>query len=196
MDNSTEDDQSCQDDLEMKALSQSWTSCKTFFKQIQNRQATVMSEKVKELINNIKTELIEEATALTGAIPKRIGRERVKKEEMKDDEESEDDDKEDASKWLRTLARKLDNRTVPKLEKYQEESGLELAQYIARFEEYYQDNYKGQKYHWIGELEDRLTGQALIGLRTIRQVDDTYEMTKNKLLQWYEEKKVKSDPDS
>ena len=40
---------------------------------------------------------------------------------------------------LKILARKLDNRTVPKLEKFSEESGLELVQYIERFEEYYRE---------------------------------------------------------
>ena len=50
-------------------------------------------------------------------------------------------------------------------------------------------NYKGQKHYWIGELEDRLTGQALVGLKTIGQIDDTYDAIKDKLLQWYEEEK-------
>ena len=87
------------------------------------------------------------------------------------------------------LVQRLDTRAVPKLERYSEESGISLTCYLKRFEEYYRDSYKGGEYLMVGELEQQLTGRALEGLRSVKQVGDTYERTKKRLLGWYEEEK-------
>ena len=90
---------------------------------------------------------------------------------------------------LRTLVKKLDNRQLPKLEKFNEESTVRLEEYLTRFENYCKQNYKGGEYLWIGELEEMLTGRALEGFRTIRQNDEDYRTTRRKLLEWYEEER-------
>lgn len=90
---------------------------------------------------------------------------------------------------LEKLLTKLDNRKIHELEPYDENSGLELYEYIERFEEYYSQNYRGQKYLWLSALEGKLKGRILQGYRSVRQDDEGYEKVKRKLLKWYDEEK-------
>ena len=131
------EEDSAQDDLELAALTQSWSDCKIFLQQVKIRQSTEMPERVRELIESIKSEMVHQMAELTGATPKREEKGRMKREVREESDEDEED--ENPASWLKILARKLDNRTVPKLEKFSEESGLELVQYIERFEEYYRE---------------------------------------------------------
>lgn len=90
---------------------------------------------------------------------------------------------------LINLIKKLDNRAIPQLEKFEEGSSMSLERYLEEFEEYYHENYRGRKYFWLNELEKKLSGRTLEGYRSIRQADDEYEVVKMKLLRWYDEEK-------
>ena len=89
-------------------------------------------------------------------------------------------------KMLAKLLNKIDNRKVPELEPFDENAGIDLEEYIERFEEYYRDCYKGGKHLRLKELEKQLTGRTLEGLRSVRQNDDEYETVRRKLIKWYE----------
>jgi hypothetical protein len=52
--------------------------------------------------------------------------------------------------WYYVLE-KLDNRKVPDIEKFSEESGLSLGKYLQKFEDYCTQNFEGSKDSWIGE---------------------------------------------
>lgn len=88
---------------------------------------------------------------------------------------------------LEKLLSKLDNRKLHEMEPYDENCGLELSEYLRRFEEYYSKNYKGEKYLWLGVLESKLQGRTLQGFKSVRQDDEGYEKTKRKLLRWHKE---------
>ena len=90
---------------------------------------------------------------------------------------------------LRTLITKIDNRRVPKLSKFDENSGLSLGSYLTNFESYCEDNLKGSSKFWIDELEQHLVGDTLKALKSIKDVEDTYETMKEKLLSWYNDMK-------
>lgn len=107
-------------------------------------------------------------------------RKRTKKKKSKEDKELS---------VLEKLLSKLDNRKLHELEPYDEECGVELGEYLRRFEEYYRKNYKGEKYLWLGVLETKLKGRTLQGFKSVRQDDEGYEKVKKKLLRWYEEEK-------
>jgi len=59
-----------------------------------------------------------------------------------------------SSKWMEMLAR-LDNRTTPPLEKFDEDSGQQLRSYLRRFEAFCADNFRGGRDLWIGQLEQK-----------------------------------------
>ena len=88
---------------------------------------------------------------------------------------------------LEILLKKLDNRMVPPLDSFKEEDDLDLAEYLKRFEEYYEANYKCSKMIWVEELSKKLEGRILEGYRSVKQKGDRYEEVKKKLLIWYNE---------
>ena len=86
---------------------------------------------------------------------------------------------------LEIIAERLDNRRVPILGKYDEESGESLENYLSRFENYCEDNIKGGKSFWIDELESRLTGDTLEIFKSMKDPNETYERLRVKLVEWY-----------
>ena len=66
---------------------------------------------------------------------KKMKRKRLRKRRVKIEEESD---------ILSEFVRRLDNRTVPDLECYKEDSGLSLKQYLTRFEEYCSAKFRGK----------------------------------------------------
>ena len=88
---------------------------------------------------------------------------------------------------LNQLVKKIDNRTVPDLDKYDEHSGLSLEEYMSRFEEFCGEKFRGKTYLWLNELERHLEERILEGYKSVKQSDDSYESLKAKLLKWYEE---------
>ena len=86
---------------------------------------------------------------------------------------------------IEVVSERLDTRKVPPQEKFDDEGGQDLNKYLVKFEKYCSSNYKGDKSLWIGELERHLTGRVLQAYKAVKDIDDTYEIAKKKLLQWY-----------
>ena len=91
--------------------------------------------------------------------------------------------------FLEILAEKIDNRKVPVQGKYDEDSGESLQDYLKRFEKYSEDNVRGDAQFWIDELEERLTGETLKVFKATKDVGDTYQSLKEKLVLWYDDMK-------
>ncbi len=84
-----------------------------------------------------------------------------------------------------SILEKLDNRKVPDIEVFSEESGLSLRKYLQKFEDYCIQNFKGSRDSWIGELERHLQDRALKAFRSLHDVSDTYDSIKEKLCDWF-----------
>ena len=83
------------------------------------------------------------------------------------------------------LLRKIDNRQLPKLERFSEESGQSLTAYLVKFENYCKESFRGPKDLWISELENHLKGSILDTFSSIRDFNDSYQDLKHKLLKSY-----------
>lgn len=90
---------------------------------------------------------------------------------------------------LAEMLRKLDNRQVPKQEKFNEDDGQDLKKYLEKFDRYCIDNFKGDKDFWIGELERHLCGKTLENFKALKCYGDSYEVVKKKLISWYKDEK-------
>ena len=90
---------------------------------------------------------------------------------------------------LEILAEKIDNRKVPLQGNYDENTGESLKDYLTRFESYCQDNLRGGRSFWIDELERRFTGDTLKAFQAIRDIGDSYDHLKEKLIAWYDNMK-------
>ena len=86
---------------------------------------------------------------------------------------------------LEILVEKIDNRKVPLQGKYDESSGESLTDYLDRFEDYCKDNIRGGNRFWIDELEGKLMGDTLKAFYAIKDVGDSYDSLKSKLLTWF-----------
>ena len=187
------------EDLELSTILQNWDSVKQFFKDVEARQAVGGSDKIKEAIDNINGEIISYADRVRGARMKILKKEKLEKadtSEQDSDSSTSESDTEDIGecKLLKSLVRKLDNRNSPQMEPFSQDSELSLRDFLDQFEKYYKKNHKRGTFVWIRELEKKLTGQALEGLRAVRQSDESYSTTKAKLIDWYnEEQKLKID---
>jgi hypothetical protein len=76
-----------------------------------------------------------------------------------------------------------------KVEKFNDKYGSDLNKYLVRFENYCDNNFKGDRVWWIGELEKSLTGKMFEAFKVMRDRDDTYEAVKEKLLIWFKNSK-------
>ena len=114
------------------------------------------------------------------------------------DESNSDDQRQSRSKEKRRSATKrsdsvveilkqFDNRQVPKLEKFNEESGQSLNKYLDRFEHYCEQNLKGSEEFWLSELECHLEGKMLENFKLLRDYDDQYHDLKIKLLRFFKD---------
>ena len=92
-------------------------------------------------------------------------------------------------KNLGRYLKNLDNRCLPELEKFNENSNEGLEKYLDRFENYCKSKFRGDKYLWITELEKHLKGKTKEGLTSVRQFDDEYDEVRKKLLKWYKDEK-------
>ena len=88
-------------------------------------------------------------------------------------------------KSLTKLLKRIDNKQVPKQEMFNEESGQNLESYLKKLEMYCEDNFKGDREFWIGELERHLNGKTLESFKSLRNFNYTYETMKGKFLAWY-----------
>ena len=183
-----------QEELEFKALSENWLTLTEFLENFCNMNLSVMSDKVRQLRGEILKGIEAYARRLSGVIPKVKKEDRVKielngRQTSEDSTGIDSSDDTDEDKTIRKLVKRLDNRNLPKLGNFDENSGLHLEDYLKRFENYCREMYRGSSDLWIGELEDRLTGRALEGLLTVKQDDEGYKRTKERLLKWYEEER-------
>jgi len=80
----------------------------------------------------------------------------------------------------------IDNRQVPKMEKYKDDSGQDLIRYLNKFENYCRDTYKGSQDLWLNELECLLSGETLNNFLVFRDQHDGYRSVINKLTRWYQ----------
>ena len=193
------------DDGEIEIIKKEWTRLKEFLIDMEDRSKRELGPKTSDLVKEINSELVNYVEKSQGAVSRKIekkekmpvhasGRAHIKGEEEKNDTSIESESEERKTEGrvvddgkLFEVMKKFDNRVVPKLEVYDEEAGLSLVQYLERFEQYCEDNYRGGDYLWISELEQHLTGRTREGLRSIKQADDSYKMVKEKLVMWYED---------
>ena len=84
----------------------------------------------------------------------------------------------------------LSNKIIPEFEKYDENSGESLMEYLERFERFCQRNVNGDEDSWIGELKKKLSGDTLRAFNNMRESKDTYVQLRYKLEDWDEEMKV------
>ena len=90
---------------------------------------------------------------------------------------------------LAAILGKLDNRTVPALEKFDLDSGQDLLKYFQKFESYCESNFRGSDSFWIPQLEKQFQGDILLFMMASKGVDDSYSEIKKKLLKWYDNTK-------
>ena len=102
---------------------------------------------------------------------------------------SDSQEKNNSPRAIGKLLKHLDFRSVPKLESFNENIGQNLCQYLEKFEDYCQHNYKGKKYLWINELECHLSGRVLEAFQSLHQFGDGYDEVKGKLLSWYKDER-------
>ena len=156
----------------------------TTAKEKKNMQRKVKALKVKQQIKDSSetssflssSNSSEESSGETSKVRKR--RQRKPKEEVKGEEPE-----------ILAVLQKFDNRAVPKQEKFNEDSGQDLEQYLERFEEYCVDNFRGRTYLWIAELERQLQGKILDGFKSLRDYNDSYDEVKEKLIKWHNDSK-------
>ena len=90
---------------------------------------------------------------------------------------------------IKRILSQVDARTIPKFAPYDENSGQNLEKYLARFEEYCSETFRGKRYLWINELGSLLTGRTLEAFKSLHQFEDSYDKVKKKLLVWYKDEK-------
>ena len=67
------------------------------------------------------------------------------------------------------MAERMDNRKVPECEKFDEEAGHDLEEFLDEFEDYCKENVKGDSKHWIKELENQLSGETLDAFKSFKE---------------------------
>ena len=77
------------------------------------------------------------------------------------------------------LADKLDNRRVPTLRKFDEESDELLINFFDRFEDYCNRNIKGDQESWTEELGSHLKGETLKIYKCYKDINRGYDELKN-----------------
>ena len=89
--------------------------------------------------------------------------------------------------YLKIMAERMDNRKVPECEKFDEEAGHDLEEFLDEFEDYCRENVKGDSKHWIKELENQLSGETLDAFKSFKEYKYPYYKLRRKLLLWYDE---------
>ena len=84
---------------------------------------------------------------------------------------------------LRALAR-LDNRSVPRPESFDTQSGQPFEQFLSVFEDYCKHNFRGSSSLWIGELGRLLKGDMHSAFEAVKVPGDSYDSLRSKLLKW------------
>ena len=85
---------------------------------------------------------------------------------------------------LERMLERMDNRRTPLLEKYDENDGEEFESYLEKFENYCENNIRGDSSYWIKELGNHLSGDILKAYSAIKDKKDNYNSLKQKLVKW------------
>lgn len=80
----------------------------------------------------------------------------------------------------------LGGRRAPTIAPYEEDSGVNLRQYLEEFELHCRENVRGNQKFWIGELQSKLSGETLRAYKSIQRKGDTWEAFVDRLVNWYE----------
>lgn len=91
----------------------------------------------------------------------------------------------DLNEWYKLLER-IDQRREAKLEIFDEEGGMDLRRYLKKFETYCEVNIRGNRDDWVGELECHLQGKTLSAFKAMKDVEDSFDCIKGKLVDWYD----------
>ena len=89
--------------------------------------------------------------------------------------------------YLKIMAERMDNRKIPECEKFDEEAGHDLEEFLDEFEDYCKENVKGDSKHWIKVLENQLSGETLDAFKSFKEYKYPYYKLRRKLLLWYDE---------
>jgi len=89
---------------------------------------------------------------------------------------------------LRKIGR--DTRQAPTMANFDEESGMDLKQYLKQFEIHCRINFRGLPRFWEGELESKLSGNTLAAFKSVRTIGDSWETLTKKLIRCYEHDKI------
>ena len=92
--------------------------------------------------------------------------------------------------YLKIMAERMDTRKVPECDKFDEESGQHLEEFLDEFEDYCIENVKGGDKYWIKELQQQLSGEVLVAFKCFKEYKYPYPKLRKKLLLWYEEMTV------
>ena len=92
-----------------------------------------------------------------------------------------------AEDYLKIISKRLDNRKAPTCDKFEEDNGQTLKEYLEEFEDYCMENVKGDCKNWIKELQNNLSGELLEAYKQFRKDRLSYPKLKKKLLIWYKE---------
>lgn len=143
-------------------------------------------------LSSDSSETDEDYTA-KGARPKRQSRQKKKQQHKRTTPKRRSRSEDSLRRLVKTkenmfnykLFKQFDNRKVPNIAKFDEESGQELSEYLNKFEVYCKNNFKTDEDFWIDELESLLTGHTLKAFKSMKDVNETYRHIKKKLLKWY-----------
>ena len=82
---------------------------------------------------------------------------------------------------------RLDNRSTPRPEPFDETSGQSLPDFLRSFEEYCGSTFRGSDYMWTEELGRFLVGDIRKAYHSLRIPGEGYRDLKRKLLKWHKE---------
>lgn len=191
-------------EVELETLKYNYDFLQKFLKEMKEKQGKEGTEEVRRMARNINMEIEKYVSDLKGNLHNkeenvkgtnadRIEREPTGQGSCTSESEGEQGPREVKPK-VRERSREsrsrgpipiIDNRLIAELEKFEEEAGMNLQDYLHMFERYHEENYKGGSYLWIRQLEKHLTGRALEGFKSVRRAGDEYETVKKKLIEWY-----------
>lgn len=200
-----------EEDEEIKKMRSDFEMIQKYVAQLEKRKLSSsgkVSDCIDEIMNSLKIQVGGDRNVKGGEQVERETDNEEKNETEKSDEMSEEDTNSTQERikkkkklkkkpvvstneptTLEMLFSKLDNRKVPELEAYIEDNGLDLEEYLERFEDYFKENYKGSSYLWLGELEGKLKGRTLEGYKSVKLSDDSFPAVKKKLIKWYRDEK-------
>lgn len=85
---------------------------------------------------------------------------------------------------LMQVLQRLDNRVIPKPEKFDVDSGQSFEQFFITFESYASETFRGDSSLWVGELGRFLVGEIHSAYNALRVSGDSYSVLRKKLLRW------------